>query len=105
MVDREKVISGWERCKVCDTSLIASAEGQRAYIECEYTTGLYCRRDKLIEDTLTLLKEQDEEHRRLLSWLGKFCRHIDNGDKWLTDEENIAFFKEKMKQQFGWNAD
>ena len=52
-----------------------------------------------------LLKEQDEEHRRLLSWLGKFCRHIDNGDAWLTDEENIAFFKEKMKQQFGWDTD
>ena len=54
---------------------------------------------------LELLKEQDEEHRRLLSWLGKFCRHIDNGDAWLTDEENIAFFKEKMKQQFGWDTD
>ena len=50
-------------------------------------------------------KKQDEEHRRLLSWLGKFCRHIDNGDAWLTDEENIAFFKEKMKQQFGWDTD
>lgn len=59
-MDREKIISGWERCKVCDTSLIASAEGQRAYIECEYTTGMYCRRDQLIRDTLTLLKEQPE---------------------------------------------
>lgn len=58
-------------------------------------------RDKVI----ALLKEQEEEHRRLLSWLGKFCRHIDNGDAWLTDEENIAFFKEKMKQQFGWDTD
>lgn len=57
------------------------------------------------ERVLALLKEQDEEHRRLLSWLGKFCRHIDNGDKWLTDEENLAFFKEKMKQQFGWDTD
>ena len=59
----------------------------------------------LVRDALELLKEQDEEHRRLLSWLGKFCRHIDNGDAWLTDEENLAFFKEKMKQQFGWNTD
>ena len=49
-------------------------------------------------DALVLLKEHDEEHRRLLFWLGKFCRHIDNGDAWLIDEENIAFFKEKMKQ-------
>ena len=60
---------------------------------------------KAMENALALLKEQDEEHRRLLSWLGKFCRHIDNGDAWLTDEENIAFFKEKMKQQFGWDTD
>ncbi len=60
---------------------------------------------KAAGDAITLLKEQEEEHRRLLSWLGKFCRHIDNGDAWLTDEENIAFFKEKMKQQFGWNTD
>ena len=56
-----------------------------------------------IEDILELLKEQREERKRMVSWLGKFCRHIDNGDKWLTDEENIAFFKEKMKQQFGWD--
>ena len=54
---------------------------------------------------LELLKERDKEHNRLLSWLGKFCRHIDNGDTWLTDEENLAFFKEKMKQQFGWDTD
>ena len=59
----------------------------------------------LAEDALALLKEQEVEHRQLLSWLGKFCRHIDNGDAWLTDEENIAFFKEKMKQQFGWDTD
>ena len=60
---------------------------------------------RTIDDAIALLKEQSEERRRLLSWLGKFCRHIDNGDAWLTDEENIAFFKEKMKQQFGWDTD
>lgn len=59
----------------------------------------------VLNDAIVLLKKQGEEHRRLLSWLGKFCRHIDNGDAWLTDEENIAFFKEKMKQQFGWDTD
>ena len=52
-----------------------------------------------------LLKEQQEERKRMLSWLSKFCRHIDNGDKWLTDEENLEFFREKMKQQFGWFTD
>lgn len=64
-----------------------------------------CLTVKEAQAVLSMLKEQDEEHRRLLSWLGKFCRHIDNGDAWLTDEENIAFFKEKMKQQFGWDTD
>ena len=52
-----------------------------------------------------LNKEHKEERKRMLSWLSKFCRHIDNGDKWLTDEENLEFFREKMKQQFGWFAD
>lgn len=55
-------------------------------------------------DALAMLKEQEEERKRMISWLGKFCRHIDNGDKWLSDEENIAFFREKMKQQFGWDS-
>ena len=56
------------------------------------------------QDALELLKEQQGEHKRMLSWLSKFCRHIDNGDKWLTDEENLEFFREKMKQQFGWDT-
>ena len=46
-----------------------------------------------------------DERENIVSWLGKFCSHIDNRDKWLTDEENLAFFKEKMKQQFGWDTD
>lgn len=56
MEDREKVIKGWERCKICDMCVIASPEGRKAYLECEYTTGLYCRKEKLIDDTLKLLK-------------------------------------------------
>ena len=59
----------------------------------------------LEDDWKELLKEHKEERKRMLSWLSKFCRHIDNGDKWLTDEENLEFFREKMKQQFGWFAD
>lgn len=44
--------------------------------------------------------EPDPEH--LVSWLSKFCRHIDMGDKPYTDEEALKFFKEKMNRQFGW---
>ena len=99
-MDREKIMSALD-CRANDTDIDCR--------KCDY----YIREDKpeycdfrgMLRDALALLKEQDEEHRRLLSWLGKFCRHIDNGDAWLTDEENIAFFKEKMKQQFGWDTD
>jgi hypothetical protein len=59
MPDREKIIRGLERCLVCNTSAITSAEGEKAYRDCEYTVALYCRQDKLLRDVLTLLKEQE----------------------------------------------
>ena len=59
MPDREKVIKGLERCLVCSTSVVAPPEAQKAYIDCEYTTYLYCRQDKLLRDALELLKEQE----------------------------------------------
>ena len=55
MADIDKVIRGWERCQKCNTMPLM---GNIAYIECEYTTGLYCRKDKLISETLNVLKEQ-----------------------------------------------
>ena len=45
------------------------------------------------------------ERVHIVQWLARFCRHIDNGDEWLDDEHNLAFFKAKMKQQFGWETD
>ena len=57
MNDIEKIIQAWERCKICDTSPIGSKEGHQAYYDCEYTTGKYCRREKLIEETIDLLKK------------------------------------------------
>ena len=107
MMDREKVIKGLETC--IPMKYETNEEKECRHEQCPYGRENYkpmngCFWD-LMSDALALLKEQDEEHKRLLSWLGKFCRHIDNGDAWLTDEENIAFFKEKMKQQFGWDTD
>lgn len=90
-MDREKVIKGLECCHKFGFHEDCPYDKKDPYEEQDTT----CMMD-LMTDALALLKEQDEEHRRLLSWLGKFCRHIDNGDAWLTDEENIAFFKEKM---------
>ena len=57
MADIEKVINGLERCKVCDMSILSYGKGKPAYLECEYTVGLYCGRDRLINDTLKVLKE------------------------------------------------
>ena len=58
MADIDKVIKGWERCQVCNTSVLSDGQGKQAYLDCEYTMGLYCRQDKLIFDTLELLKSQ-----------------------------------------------
>ena len=55
------IIKSWERCQKCDMSLIALEEGKKTYQKCEYTTGLYCRQDNLITDTISLLKGQAEQ--------------------------------------------
>lgn len=59
MTDTEKVIKGLERCLICDTSVVASKEAQNAYIECEYTVGLYCGQKKLLRDAISLIKDQE----------------------------------------------
>lgn len=46
-----------------------------------------------------------DERVNIVQWLARFCRHIDNGDMWLTDADNLEFFKKKMRQQFGWDTD
>jgi hypothetical protein len=60
MIDADKILQAWERCKICDMSMIPSEAGRKAYIDCEYTTGLYCRIDKLMNDTISLLKEMKQ---------------------------------------------
>ena len=94
MSDIEKVIKAIETHISTDDSVGCD--------NCTYENDGWCM-TKVMADALELLKEQQEEHKRMISWLSKFCRHIDNGDKWLTDEENLEFFREKMKQQFGWD--
>ena len=103
-MDREKVIKALEHCSTNEPCW------EEKYINCPYTPRM-CHNDDyncvraMAKDALELLKEHKEERKRMLSWLSKFCRHIDNGDKWLTDDENLEFFREKMKQQFGWFSD
>ena len=57
MADIEKVIRGWKRCSkgTCPSYL------SKEYAECEYTIGPYCGQDRLIADTLELLKDQDNQ--------------------------------------------
>ena len=55
MADIEKVIRGLKRCSEGTCPSIFSKE----YEECEYTDGLYCRRDRLIAETIELLKEKE----------------------------------------------
>jgi len=54
------------------------------------------------EDAYNTDRITQDERECIVSWLGKFCRHIDNFDISLNDYENTEFFKEKMYQQFGW---
>ena len=56
---------------------------------------------------LELLKEQQEERNRMVSWLAKFCVHIDNFPDGIKKSyaEQYDFFKRKMNQQFGWEVD
>ena len=56
MADIEKVIKGWERCEECRMHPFGTSQ---AYLDCEYTVGLYCGQDKLIWHTLEALKEQE----------------------------------------------
>ena len=68
--------------------------------------GRYDAAAKLVaRDALALLREQEEERKRIVIWLGKFCAHADQQyQPRFTDEANIEFFRQKMKQQFGWEV-
>ena len=55
MVDRDKVFRGLMRCKKCNFIFPVSEEAAKAYSECEYTTGVYCRQDVLMRNIEELL--------------------------------------------------
>ena len=58
MVDIDKVIRGWERCQKCRTFPLM---GNIEYVQCEYTVGLHCGKDRLIYETLCLLRDQKKQ--------------------------------------------
>ena len=53
MTDIENIIKAWERCEECRTHPVGMSQ---AYLDCEYTIGLYCGQDKLVRHTLDVLK-------------------------------------------------
>lgn len=57
MPDIEKVIRGWERCRQHTCPALDSEE----YKDCEYTVGLYCGQDRLIDETIELLKKLNQK--------------------------------------------
>lgn len=67
MADIEKVIKGLERCLKHTCPAIDSKE----YEECEYTVGLYCGQDKLLNEALELLKEQQAINEHLSKGIGR----------------------------------
>jgi len=81
MADLEKVIKGWERCEECRKHPIGTSQ---AYLDCEYTVGLYCGQDKLIWHTLEVLKEFRNKHLidvdELIKELG-FSKDCENCDR------------------------
>ena len=53
MDDLEKIIKAWERCRECRSMPVGLSD---AWVKCEYTIGLYCAQDKLVGETIKLLK-------------------------------------------------
>lgn len=101
MPDREKVIRGLEVCSTVQD--LAPCPNECPYHKPDavcYGTA------RLMQDALALLREQEEEQKHIVIWLGKFCAHADRQfQPCFTDEQNIEFFRQKMKQQFGWEVD
>ena len=54
------------------------------------------------ETVMHMAIEALKERGNMVHGMSKFCRHIDMGDKPYTDAEAYEFWKNKMKQQFGW---
>ena len=96
MTDREKVIRGWERCRKCHDAPMLFSE---SYRDCEYTRGMYCRQDILIEDTLALLKEQEDLGTELTNAVELIHKKNERIEKLLKEHKElrsmVEFWKEK----------
>ena len=58
MQDINNILEAWKRCRKCTMGLIpGNEEGTQAYIDCKYTLGMYCMKDKLEIQTIELLEQ------------------------------------------------
>ena len=72
---KDKVIKGLECCVEGTCPSVFS----KAYRDCPYTMGLYCRMDKLHKDALYVIKELDEivHCGECVYYSGQFCNKRD----------------------------
>lgn len=91
MPDIDKITRGWERCLKHTCPAINSKE----YAECEYTLGLYCQQDKLIRETIRLLKQQDALIRKACETISDtgidvYCDDLMCDDGWCEEHCKTA---------------
>ena len=96
MTDREKVLKGWQRCKICNPGITATDEAKRAYVECEYTVGLYCDRNRLMNDTIELLQPVKP------TWQGDYKAYCGECGKRIPDYPKARFCR-KCGKEIDWN--
>ena len=98
MADIAKVLRGIERCKKCTFPNTMDPEGTKAYLECEYTIGLYCGRDRLEMQMEELLKEQNQRIWELLTEKEKLEEDIKKQISEITDlEDTIRQLNQHIK--------
>jgi len=58
MTDKERILNAWDRCNKCTFPSVFG--DQKPYLDCEYTIGLYCGQDRLVRETVELLRTQPD---------------------------------------------
>lgn len=86
MADINKVLKGWERCNECHKHPVGMSQ---AYVDCEYTVGLYCVQDKLIYETIELLKEQEDLGTELTNAVELIHKKNERIEKLLKEQEAV----------------
>lgn len=107
----KQIVSDWQM--TMEENVVKAVQNVGIYVDKEelvkaleydrdqYSKGFHDGSELSVRDAMIEIKA---ERRLLLSWLSKFARHIDMPEH-LSDEDAEIFWREKMKQQFGWECD